>query len=73
MCTEKMPTSASTAIGMRARCRTAETTRTAVGAARPNAARLGIEAVSNSTYGTAVNDAVSAAAAAAQPAARHRS
>ena len=50
---------------MRSRCRSADAISTMVGTATPYAAMLGIDAVSNSTYGTAVNDADSAAAAAA--------
>jgi hypothetical protein len=42
-----------------------------VGAASPYAVRLGMDAVSNSTYGTEVNDADRAAAAAADPAVGH--
>ena len=72
-CTENTPSSASTASGMRSRCRIAEMTSTVVGTARPKAARLGIDAVSNSTYGIAVNDADIAADAAAAPAVRHSS
>ena len=71
MCTENTPSSASTASGMRSRCRSVDTIRTMVGAAMPYAAMFGIDAVSNSTYGTAVNDADRAAAAAADAAARH--
>ena len=49
MCTEKTPSNASTASGMRSRWRTADITSAIVGTATPYAARLGIDAVSNST------------------------
>ncbi len=49
MWTEKTPSSASTASGIRSRWRTADITSAIVGTATPYAARLGIDAVSNST------------------------
>ena len=57
---------------MRSRWASVEVTRTKAGTARPYPAMLGIEAVANSTYGTAVNDADKPAAAAAAPAVRQR-
>ncbi len=56
---------------MRSRCPTADITNAIAGTATPYAARLGIDAVSNSMYGIAVNDAERAAAVAAAPAACH--
>ncbi len=48
-CTDRTPTSASTAAGMRSRCRRVEVINRNVGTATPYAARLGIAATPNST------------------------